>query len=38
MHGGSLRADTLPGYTAALRTLPFTFDGKIFGRQLPDGP
>ena len=38
MHGGSLRADTLPGYTAALRTLPFTFDGKIFGRQLPDRP
>jgi hypothetical protein len=38
MHGGSLRADTLAGYTAALRTLPLTFDGKIFGRQLPDGP
>jgi hypothetical protein len=27
----------LPGYTAALRSLPFTFDGRLFGRQLPDG-
>ncbi len=38
MHGGSLTADALPGYTIALRTLPFTFDGRLFGRQLPDGP
>jgi hypothetical protein len=37
MHGGSLPADVLPGYTAALRSLPFTFDGRLFGRQLPDG-
>jgi hypothetical protein len=37
MHGGSLTADALPGYTAALRTLPFTFDGRLFGRQLPNG-
>ena len=37
MHGGSLSADALPGYTMALRTLPFTFDGRLFGRQLPDG-
>jgi hypothetical protein len=38
MHGGSLHADTLKGYTAALRTQPFTFDGQLLGRQLPDGP
>jgi flavorubredoxin len=37
MHGGSLTADALPGYTTALRTPPFTFDGRLFGRQLPDG-
>jgi hypothetical protein len=37
MHGGSLTADVLAGYTAALRTLAFTFDGRLFGRQLPDG-
>jgi len=37
MHGGSLPADGLPGYTAALRSRPFTFDGRPFGRQLPDG-
>ena len=37
MHGGSVPADVLPGYTAALRSLPFTFDGRIFGRRLPDG-
>jgi len=37
MHGGSLPADVLPGYIAALRTLPFAFDGRLFGRQLPGG-
>src|SRR5262249_48845858 len=37
MHDGSLTADALPGYTTALRTLPFIFDGRLFGRQLPDG-
>jgi len=37
MHGGSLPADTLQGYTAALRTQPFTFDGRLFGRHLPNG-
>ena len=37
MHGGSLPANALQGYTAALRSLPFTFDGRLFGRHLPDG-
>jgi hypothetical protein len=36
MHGGSLPADTLQGYTTALKSLPFTFDGRLFGRHLPD--
>jgi hypothetical protein len=30
-------ADTLEGYTTALRTHPFTFDGRLFGRHLPNG-
>ena len=37
MHGGSMSADTLKGYTTALTTQPFAFDGRIFGRNLPDG-
>jgi flavorubredoxin len=37
MHGGSMPADTLQGYTTALRTQPFTFDGRLFGRHLPNG-
>ena len=37
MHGGSMPADTLQGYTTALRTQPFTFDGRLFGRRLPNG-
>jgi hypothetical protein len=37
MHGGSLPAEALQGYTVALRSVPFTFDGRIFGRQVPDG-
>ncbi|MBV9636309.1 MAG: hypothetical protein JOZ40_16940 [Methylobacteriaceae bacterium] len=37
MHGGSLPADALRDYTAAFRNLPFTFDGRLFGRHLPDG-
>ena len=37
MHGGSLPADTLQGYTTALRAQPFTFDGRLFGRHLPEG-
>ena len=36
MHGGSLRGETLPRYIAALRSQPFTFDGRLFGRQLPE--
>jgi flavorubredoxin len=34
MHGGSLASDVLPGYVHALRTEPFIFDGRIFGRML----
>jgi flavorubredoxin len=34
MHGGSLPADTLPGYVHALRTESFAFDGRILGRAL----
>jgi flavorubredoxin len=37
MHGGSMPADTLQGYMTALRTQPFTFDGRLFGRHLPNG-
>jgi flavorubredoxin len=35
MHGGSLPAAILPGYVQALRTEPFAFDGRVFGRPLP---
>jgi flavorubredoxin len=35
MHGGSLTSDVLPGYVHALRTEPFVFDGRVFGRMLP---
>ena len=35
MHGGSLPGDVLPGHVHALRTEPFVFDGRIFGRALP---
>jgi hypothetical protein len=37
MHGGSLTADALAGYTTAQRTLLFTFERRLFGRLL-DGP
>jgi hypothetical protein len=36
MHGGSLGSETLPRYLSALRSQPFTFDGRLFGRQLPE--
>jgi flavorubredoxin len=36
MHGGSLAGDTLTFYTAALKSQPFAFDGRLFGRPLPD--
>ena len=36
MHGGSVPAAVLPNYTAALREEPFAFDGRLFGRPLPD--
>ena len=35
MHGGSMTGDTLAGYIAALRTHPFTYEGKVLGRMLP---
>ena len=35
MHGGSLPAETLRAYTAALRSHPFAYDGRLFGRMLP---
>src|SRR5258708_3568363 len=38
MHGGSMPADTLQGYMTALMTPPFTFDGRLFGRHLPNAP
>jgi hypothetical protein len=37
MHGGSMPADTLQGYMTALRTQPFTFDGRLFGGIFPTG-
>ena len=35
MHGGSMRDETLAHYIHALRTQPFTYEGKLFGRALP---
>ncbi len=35
MHGGSLPGEMLPDYIHALRSEPFAFDGKVFGRALP---
>jgi flavorubredoxin len=37
MHGGSLGHDLMPAYVHALRHEPFAFDGRLFGRTLPDG-
>jgi hypothetical protein len=31
MHGSSMTGDTLQGYMTALRTQPFTFDGRLLG-------
>jgi flavorubredoxin len=35
MHGGSLPREVVPHYVEALRSQPFAFEGKIFGRNLP---
>jgi len=35
MHGGSLAQAMVPAYMRALRTEPFAFEGKLFGRLLP---
>jgi flavorubredoxin len=35
MHGGSLPQPVLPRYYEALRTQPFWYQGKVFGRMLP---
>ena len=34
MHGGSLPEAVIPRYIKALRTKPFAYEGKIFGRSL----
>lgn len=36
MHGGSLPQDMTHHYFHALRNEPFAFEGKLFGRMLPD--
>lgn len=36
MHGGCLPRDVVPDYIEALRTEPFVFEGRLFGRILPD--
>ena len=36
MHGGSVPAEALPRYIAALREESFAFAGRLFGRELPD--
>jgi flavorubredoxin len=36
MHGGSLPKELMPSYTDALRSERFTFEGKLFGRVIPD--
>jgi hypothetical protein len=35
MHGGSLVREILPKYYETLRTQPFWYEGKVFGRMLP---
>jgi len=35
MHGGSMTGQTLGRYIHALRTQPFAYEGKVFGRMLP---
>jgi hypothetical protein len=36
MHGGSLPKEAVPGYTDALRSEEFAFEGKLFGRVILD--
>jgi flavorubredoxin len=36
MHGGSLPKDVLPDYTSALTNEAFAFEGKVFGRTIPE--
>jgi hypothetical protein len=35
MHGGSLPREVWPQYVDGLRSEPFAFEGKVFGRILP---
>ena len=35
MHGGSLPREVWPRYVDGLRSEPFAFEGKLFGRMLP---
>ena len=34
MHGGSLTAEAIPGYTRALREQRFAYEGKLLGREV----
>ena len=36
MHGGSLPEAIVLRYVSALRTRPFSYDGRLFGRRLPE--
>ncbi len=36
MHGGSLPKEVLPRYTHALQNEAFAFEGKVFGRMIPE--
>src|SRR4051794_22688185 len=35
MHGGSMNGQTFGKFVHALRTQPFAYEGKVFGRMLP---
>ncbi len=37
MHGGTITAEAIPGYTRALREQPFAYTGKLLGRDLAPG-
>jgi flavorubredoxin len=36
MHGGSIPGEALPRYALAFQSEPFAFDGRVFGRMLPE--
>lgn len=37
MHGGTLTGEVAPRYYRTLRERDFAFDGRVFGRMLPQG-